>query len=1159
MLGILRLEHATLDTTDPGYNAAGPELGAGIANGGRGIIHLGEGTRANGRLRLGTEANSVGAFYQTSGIVTNTGGNNYGAGIGVSGYGYYRLDDGEFASKGNTLFGENNGSFAIFEQRGGTALINPGGTPGNNVVGDYYGGSFATRRGTVQFMLSGGTLDLSLHSFQLAGWGGDNTDGIASLTLENDAQMSGVTVLTFANRNGPTEAYINLNGGALAVRDYIIKGGDNAAGNTARAAIAFNGGTLRVSPTTAAATSLVRTGANNTPPLLNVYSGGANIDIEPESAYVTLYEPLQAPARSGVTAVNITNPGAGYIAPPVVYFSGGGNGTGATAFAEIDLPSGTVTGIRVTSPGVGYTGTPTVNFRGGGATVAAAATATFGAFQSGGLTKLGPGLLSLNAQNTYTGPTVVSNGTLRLSAGSETLTVATPITLAGGTLDLGGAAHTNLNPVVIGDGGGLVNGTLAALSFTKTGPGTATFGATPVIRARDAFIQSLEPLIWYDPSDTTPGNITLSSSDHVIRIRNKGTGGDTLDAIPYNNGTGPLFLTGAASCSPVGAGTLHIDTANASMTTAGNVPITGDAPRTLIAMFARDNGTFGVSTGRAAVGLGGGGNTTSFEIGNDSSKTYLSALTLDLQFDQPNVPAIDQLTFFAGANGYNGNFARGVQIWRATDFGAFEYKPATWSADALLASAPFSIGRRGSGTNNGRGKYGDILLFDRVLSEDELMILKDVLVTKYVASSESGSGDDTSLVTVAEGTLVLTLAPTVNSGIIAQLNPLVWYDPSDTSTVTLDSAGRITALASKGSKPGMDAVSGWAYTGTTDLVAPLLATGSASYARTGLPMIKIGANNEGLASEDTLGISGTDPRTVVTVLTRESTGTSAVVCFGSPNPSEMWEVGDRMDASLVVIGGFSGYDLTMNPGNTPQEPNLYFASLSGPRTSEAWRTGVEPNHQTFTASGDFNTADSRFHIGQRAGASKGTEYRGQIGETLVFDRLLTEIERTDLQAYLTAKWMTGEFSDGTEFDGVTFDIAPAATLDLGGSERNGLILSGDGTIVNGILGAGSIISPAGDDAIGEQTFHNVTLAPGVVYRLTTDGNLSDRILIDGDLSALTIVPATDAQITGKTYVIATGAITGKPALDGFHIKFKIRQQGNDLLLTSTGGTVMILR
>ena len=72
-------------------------------------------------------------------------------------------------------------------------------------------------------------------------------------------------------------------------------------------------------------------------------------------------------------------------------------------------------------------------------------------------------------------------------------------------------------------------------------------------------------------------------------------------------------------------------------------------------------------------------------------------------------------------------------------------------------------------------------------------------------------------------------------------------------------------------------------------------------------------------------------------------------------------------------------------------------------------------------------------------------------------------------------------------------------------------------------------------------------------------NDSDCILVDGDISALTIVPSNENVINGRSYTIATGAFTGKPTLDGFPTKYKLLKQGNDLLLTSIGGTVLIVR
>jgi len=1162
-LGILRLENTSLDLTDPGYNTLSPIFGAGIVANGRGIIHIGDNARANGRLRLGVEANAYGIIHQTSGVFTNMGGTGYGANLGVNGHAYYRLDGGHLAHKGSTLFGENDGSTAIYEQRGGTALINPGVAPGNGVVGDYYNGSFSTRRGFVQFMLSDGSLNLSAHTFTMGEWGGNNSEGHASLTIESGAEMLGVTILTLANRNGAPEAFINLNGGTLTLTNNatIVKGGNNQAGNTSRAAINFDGGTLRVSPNIRTAYSLVQTSANNAPALLNAFPGGATLDIARPTANVRLDLPLRAPAGFGVTAVNLDANGSGYIAPPVVTFSGG-NGTGATAFAEIDL-SGKLAAIRVTSPGVGYTTAPAVSFRGGGGT-GAAATATIGGVMSGGLTKLGPGLLTLNAENTYIGPTAVADGTLRLNAGPKTLSPASPITLTGGTLDLNGLTVTNYNPVTI-EGGSIVNGTLAAASFAKTGPGAASLSATLAAvvspaAMREAFIQSLGPIVWYDPSDASSDNMTLDEG-RVTRLRNKGTAGPSLDAIPRPSGTGPRLMSGVGvSCAPFGANVLRVDTAEAPMTTAGNVPITGSQPRTLIAMLARDNGQSGVPTGRASVSIGSGTNTQGFEIGNDSGKTYLSALSLDLNFDGTAgyaIPPVDRLTFMAAAN--NGNDpARDMQIWRSIGpDAAFDTRSGSWTTPINTATGPFKICWRDN-SNLYRGWIGEVLLFDRILTADEMAKLKDTLTAKWLTDGDDG-GEAAAIppVAVEDGTLIL--APIINEDTIAALNPILWYDPSDTTPANMTLAsGRVTWLRNKGTAgPGLDAIP---FNSGAGPFLQTLQTSPATPSPQGAALLSIDNAGGAMTTAAHVPITGNAPRTLIALLARNPSR----VCVGigdgdrttfeiGNDPAKTYLTGRTLDLDFVPVDGIPDPDqLTFIAAANGHNGNFW-------RDVQIWRclgTDAPLETKTTTWNNDVNITSAPFSLSRRGGTANTG---GKVAEVLLFDRVLNEAELADVKNYLIIKWVSGSQSDGTEFDGVTFDVSVGATLDLGGNERSGITVTGSGAIVNGTLGDGFIISPAGDDAIGELAFDNVTFGVGTEYRLTTIGNDSDCILVDGDLSALTIVPATDDPPTGKSYVIATGNITGRPTLDGFPSKYKLLKQGNDLLLTSTGGTVLILR
>ena len=116
-----------------------------------------------------------------------------------------------------------------------------------------------------------------------------------------------------------------------------------------------------------------------------------------------------------------------------------------------------VASITVTAPGWNYTSAPSVSFRGGGTTNQAVASGVaLAANASGGLTKVGSGVLTLSGANTYGGGTTVSNGTLRL-ANARALPPNTSVTLAGGTLDLGGLTVTNALTFI---GGALTNGTL---------------------------------------------------------------------------------------------------------------------------------------------------------------------------------------------------------------------------------------------------------------------------------------------------------------------------------------------------------------------------------------------------------------------------------------------------------------------------------------------------------------------------------------------------------------------------------------------------------------------------------------------------------------------------------------------------------------------------
>ncbi|MFA6633255.1 MAG: autotransporter-associated beta strand repeat-containing protein [Kiritimatiellia bacterium] len=296
---------------------------------------------------------------------------------------------------------------------------------------------------------------------------------------------------------------VNLNSGTLrALRVY-------ASSSASPSYVNFNGGTLRA--------DVSRTDFLQGITAATVYPGGAVIDTT--NVNVTAAQPLLAPTGYGVASIPLRGHGLGYIGAPTVLISGG-QGTGATAIATVDLnPSsptcGQVTGLTVTSPGFGYAPSDalTVTLRGGGYTNAAFAAAPLLAPNvSGGLTKLGSGTLTLGGASTYGGETVISNGTLKLGT-ALALPAASKVVLAGGTLDLGGYTVTN----AVGGLGTLANGTLQTV-ISPAGEGA--------LGAESLTVNGVALTGTYRCDVTETG-----ASDHVTIAGSVGLSGLTLEIV----------------------------------------------------------------------------------------------------------------------------------------------------------------------------------------------------------------------------------------------------------------------------------------------------------------------------------------------------------------------------------------------------------------------------------------------------------------------------------------------------------------------------------------------------------------------------------------------------------------------------------------------------
>ena len=389
-----------------------------VGNYGRGVLTIQDNASVTQRLYVGNNGGSAGAVYQNGGVMHNWGGVNCDARIGMTGYGYYELNNGTFTNNGSTQLGRDLTSIGILKQSGGAFQM-----------GNVFDGQLALSRGGTGVVYTvGGTFSSSAGIN--VGDASDNgtVSGFAELSVAGGARVDINGSIYMGDRNSMF-AIVNLNGGDLAAGQ--ISKSPSRTGSLAL--MNFDGGTLR----TRGSGQFFGVGTS-VPDAVNIYAGGAVFDTTNQTCTVAV--PLRSPVGKGITAIGVT-PRGGYIGPPMVTIAGGG-GTGATAVAQFNSANGTVTGIEITSRGFGYTSTPTVSLSGGGTNVQATlGSVTLTTNVGGGLTKTGAGSLVLAATNTYAGPTIVSNGTLVVSV-PKAIPTNSVLTLAGGNVDVGATLST---------------------------------------------------------------------------------------------------------------------------------------------------------------------------------------------------------------------------------------------------------------------------------------------------------------------------------------------------------------------------------------------------------------------------------------------------------------------------------------------------------------------------------------------------------------------------------------------------------------------------------------------------------------------------------------------------------------------------------------------
>jgi len=311
-----------------------------------------------------------------------------------------------------------------------------------------------------------------------------------------------------------------------------------------------------------------------------------------------------------------------------------------------------------------------------------------------------------------------------------------------------------------------------------------------------------------------------------------------------------------------------------------------------------------------------------------------------------------------------------------------------------------------------------------------------------------GAAAETGVVRPAPGALPQMVLPPVP---ISALNPIIWYDPSDAATVTLNGSGGVTRLANK-------AATGSAFDAAVPAnnIAPLLATGSSSFGP--LPMLRSDNANQCLRSLANTGISGNAPRTLIAVVARND-GANLGVSFGNNSAHRIFEVVSRTENTMF---GTFNYDLYNLPVPAPGELKLLtFIAESG--TPNPLFTFVD-GAVGVTGTNSLNTLNTALTLGQRSTTT--TQWRGQVGEVILFDYALTPSQRMAVESYLLAKWKNGakpsDYPLTLRNDGETDLAINAAIVDPPG-QRATLLKEGSGlvTLAGDLNHSGATILNAG--------------------------------------------------------------------------------------------------